>query len=1136
MADETFTLSVVTGTQFGLPAVGWEQQGGSFDASKINPASRNFVRNGVTYTLRSVVWRQFPGQPNPRPDLLFTMQAIASNLRPSQVVGTFSITDTTAGTTRVFDVSEATNNNAGNPLAEFRNVANPFTSGAGEYTLILDPSPIEAPPTPSVVGAEATGNSVKFTWRAAARAATYVYRYKKSLDTSWTEVSTTNLSETVTGLEWGAAYDFQVQAANAGGTSAFSTTTVARIGANPNPPSISGLVRLFRTTTLLALAITIANFPTGGSLRVFIRHRPQGTTAWTTATHDYSAGGFSPLPPITGLPATTYEVEVSLNSDYSDALTNTFATVAPPVLGTILVVTAETRAAIEVPVLDLVDGTTIYYRYRESGTDPYTSASVELLATDSPFSVTLRNLKPGTTYELEVSLDSDYGVKRMASFTTKVPPPPRFAALPTLRTRFFRSGSLGEIVNNEVWLEDGTEGVTYVLLGDSIVHFPSTQRSTFEFYLETGRSSGHTFSHRIATSFSGFRLRPPETPGYVVIRHFGVNYEVPTQPPKLANPRVVEVGSNYAVLEVDITNRPSYALPIYGRYREQGGNYTNYTRSATSSPYRELIRGLTPETLYQYSWSLEDDYDPTVAGQFTTLAEGTIPTPPMPDPPGPPPEPPPGPTPGPRVAEGIMLGDTDITGDVISVSITFGGIPGFPFGSVYPTARGVITLDNHRGTYNPYNPAEGIDPTPGVPVQWLEASGTTLVEQFNGFSLGLQASSQGASGERRATLGVIGPLGWLKDFEQGLYTLNRSIRTGFRSDLLLGSGLDDLNWPADRRHFQQGEAVLNALLVQKHSLTNSGGRRVSVAQFCQSVALAELGRIFDDRRGDIVFENRNGRGALLQAAVLPTPFALFPGIANFRDLATGEFGQGVVNIIQEGDDPYISAGEGDVEFAPPIPAEGETWTIPPGGASYRFNVNIAPEDRQGIAFIQSWKPLVRGTHFRYPIVGNPFMRVSGEAMDLFIPNLHDEAHEFTLLKVEGERFRRDRAVTYLYRNEASIGFYGPKPLTYPNLTVDVAATRTALQTLLAVHAGVTADGNRAGPPRQVEGVVELGRPELAHFERIDISSLVTVRAPEVGVNENTLFFVDGYTHEIDEEGSRRLSLILTEAVAYRSLD
>ena len=160
-------------------------------------------------------------------------------------------------------------------------------SDLNSYTIEVEAA-IPLPSVPQNFTAIAGDGEVTTGWSAAANATSYVIAYKLATDTLFTEVITTNLSESIESLTNGLEYLFKVKSRNATGDSAYTAIRKATPVASTSLPSVpTGLVIegvLFGVETAWSSA-------SGATSYVLSHERTDGTgTATeiviTSTTHD----------------------------------------------------------------------------------------------------------------------------------------------------------------------------------------------------------------------------------------------------------------------------------------------------------------------------------------------------------------------------------------------------------------------------------------------------------------------------------------------------------------------------------------------------------------------------------------------------------------------------------------------------------------------------------------------------------------------------------------------------------------------------------------------------------------------------------------------------------------------------------
>ncbi len=142
---------------------------------------------------------------------------------------------------------------------------------------------------------------------------------------------------------------------------------------------------------------------------VYMRHRALGDSAWSlpqTRTTSLDTAGFA----LSGLmPDTEYEVEISLNHDFEELISEAFLTAAkrPKPSSVTGGPITQTTASIIVHIDDPQGSLTIHLRIRIWGSNTWNNPETQTTSTaTAPFDLT--SLTGGTTYEVEVSLETAF--------------------------------------------------------------------------------------------------------------------------------------------------------------------------------------------------------------------------------------------------------------------------------------------------------------------------------------------------------------------------------------------------------------------------------------------------------------------------------------------------------------------------------------------------------------------------------------------------------------------------------------------------------------------------------------------------------------------------------------------------------
>ena len=190
-------------------------------------------------------------------------------------------------------------------------------------------------------------------------------------------------------------------------------------------PSISDVDIDAKQTTAKA-TITIANPGTSGNT-VHLHFRVQGTNTWSSPALTSTTSTTEAAIDMTSLTErTTYEVEVALNSGFTSSTVVTFTTLVIPTITSVSVDDITKTTATATVAIANPDGTdrTVHLRYREKDATPadtWTTDMEDSSTGSQEFDLT--SLKPGTTYEVEASFDSNFatGVEDTEFTTTYAP-------------------------------------------------------------------------------------------------------------------------------------------------------------------------------------------------------------------------------------------------------------------------------------------------------------------------------------------------------------------------------------------------------------------------------------------------------------------------------------------------------------------------------------------------------------------------------------------------------------------------------------------------------------------------------------------------------------------------------------------
>ena len=205
------------------------------------------------------------------------------------------------------------------------------SEGTGPASSPYNITPTAKPGAPTISGVVAGDTALTVSWTVPDDGGSTItanrVEWKLDSTSGWTGASSATPSASphnITGLTNGSLYDVRVSVSNKNGAGPWATSS----GTPVNAPSISAIEQTSRTQNSMVVGVTVDN--PSGSDTVYLRHGPAGTTpgaaGWTEATSQ-SVSGSSASFTLSGLTGNTnYDVQVSLNSDYSESTTATLLT------------------------------------------------------------------------------------------------------------------------------------------------------------------------------------------------------------------------------------------------------------------------------------------------------------------------------------------------------------------------------------------------------------------------------------------------------------------------------------------------------------------------------------------------------------------------------------------------------------------------------------------------------------------------------------------------------------------------------------------------------------------------------------------------------------------------------------------
>jgi len=191
-----------------------------------------------------------------------------------------------------------------------------YSGGTVRYAMIAGgaSTPPSPPGTPTgLTAGTPTASTVPLSWTAPGSGgapASYTVQYQVTGGSGWTQVSgISGTSYSVTGLAASTEYNFQVQAVNAGGSSAFTATSNATTAAGTTPGVPTNLTADSPTSSSIALSWTAPSV--GGVGATYnVQYQVLGAGSWTAGPSTSSTNMT-----VTGLSAsTTYNFQVQTSN------------------------------------------------------------------------------------------------------------------------------------------------------------------------------------------------------------------------------------------------------------------------------------------------------------------------------------------------------------------------------------------------------------------------------------------------------------------------------------------------------------------------------------------------------------------------------------------------------------------------------------------------------------------------------------------------------------------------------------------------------------------------------------------------------------------------------------------------------
>ena len=492
-----------------------------------------------------------------------------------------------------------------------------FPSGGRQSTSF---TPVRPPRPATLTGLSAsgiteTGATLTASLSNPDSVSTTVYvRYRRTGTTSWTTrnavTTTTSATFTLSGLTTDSAYEAQASLVSNFPSSGRQSTSFTPTRP-PRPATLTGLSASGITETGATLTASLTNLDSV-STTVYVRYRRSGTVSWTT--RNAVTTSISATFTLSGLTTgSAYEAQASLVSNFpsSGRQSTSFTPVRAATLtglsaANIADTTAQITASLTNP--DSVN-TTVYLRYRRTGTSTWTTNASATTGTESIFS--LSSLTQGAAYEAQASLVSNFpsAGRQSTSFTTQ------------------RTATITGIAASSIGFETAT-------LTIAITNPDSISKEVFIRYRRVGdttwiTSSVTTSQTSVDIELSGLVMSTRYEAQASFASNFPVGFRLTSfttftrRLAALTSLAADNIATTTARLTVSLNNPDSASTTVYVRYREAGTGQAWSTQNATTTSATAVfdLSGLKPNKGYDAQASLSSSFpDGFRTASFNTLA------------------------------------------------------------------------------------------------------------------------------------------------------------------------------------------------------------------------------------------------------------------------------------------------------------------------------------------------------------------------------------------------------------------------------------------------------------------------------------------------------------------------------------
>ena len=457
----------------------------------------------------------------------------------------------------------------------------------------------------------------------------------------------------------------------------------------------------------------------------------------------------------------------------------------------------------------------------------------------------------------------------------------------------------------------------------------------------------------------------------------------------------------------------------------------------------------------------------------------------------------------------------DISDDVVQFSCRYGTRTGNNAGHVAQAGTANIVLDNGsakgNGRYHMFAPKDTYDPLPGHRIEARYRRNPTWPWRL--LWAGWAKTPTSLYEPNTADHVITEYEGALAKLESSYNEINVDVPGTVSTGFMIQATLDAVGWPFGRR-IDSGRTRLHSWLTNEAEIFRGGVTGfASTTDAFEVMAAAEIGRIFDDHEGSVVFHDRTHRAT---AAAQRADYI----IDNPQAAAQADIANAVINqIVADASRTTIHS----TEFAPGLT----------GSLIDKFPVEIVCGANQTTQYRIRIDRDSNAVRITQPVISDPtpaaiaslgLVATASEAGngDVIIGVLNPTPKDITLTinKLRGNIVRLDEGLEPRLierRNQESIDRYGHRPLRFPSSIVnsgDLEATTgdaTIQDTLDWILNTSSGTGNALDLAQLDINASILDRPDLIGVTVGDV--IETSGVLGIGDTKNK-FFVDEVQHTL----------------------